>query len=126
LSGITDKDDDPSGPVTALEPATPGRGKAAPGGADKRRTGNRHASRPAGSAGAAAGAGPTFAGANLVGAGPIGERPPVRVSSGNAIGGPRFAGRGPVAAASPSSPASGHAEQAEGPDESFFDQDLLG
>ena len=32
LSGITDKDDDPSGPVTALEATPPGRGKAAPGG----------------------------------------------------------------------------------------------
>ncbi|MGO9658090.1 MAG: DivIVA domain-containing protein [Acidimicrobiales bacterium] len=129
LSGITDKDDDPSGPVTALEATPPGRGKAAPGGPDKRRTGNRHPARPATSPGAAAGAGVTFAGANLAGGGPVGERPPVRVSSGNAIGGPRFAGRGPTTAATPApaaSPSNSHAEQAEGPDESFFDQDLLG
>ncbi|MGA3218687.1 MAG: ATP synthase F0 subunit B [Acidimicrobiales bacterium] len=126
LSGITDKDDDPSGPVTALEATTPGRGKAAPSGADKRRTGGRHTPRPAV---AAAGAGAAFAGANLAGAGPSGERPPVRVSSGNAVGGPRFTAtspRGAANAATPARPGAGPAEPAEGPDESFFDQDLLG
>ena len=47
LSGVTDKDDDPSGPVAALEPMS-GRAKAAPAGADKRRAATRHAPRPAG------------------------------------------------------------------------------
>jgi F0F1-type ATP synthase membrane subunit b/b' len=127
LSGITDKDDDPSGPVTGLEAATPGRGKAAPAGADKRRTAGRHGPRSAASAGG--GAGGSLAGPNLAGASPTGGRPPVRVSSGNAGNGARFAATGPRGA--PSAPTaasagSGHAEPVEGPDESFFDQDLLG
>ncbi len=136
LSGITDKDDDPSGAVAALEP-TSGRAKAVPAGADKRRAASRHAPRPAGAPGAP-GAGAGFTGPNLAGGAPAGGRPPVRVSSGNATGGPRFAGTGPGAAthaaagnaanAMPNAASSGTGrdEPTDAPEESFFDQDLLG
>ncbi len=131
LSGITDKDDDPSGPVAALEP-TSGRAKAAPAGADKRRAPTRHTPRPAGPPGA------PFTGPNLAGTTPAGSRPPVRVSSGNATAGPRLAGAGPGPAGNAgaanganarnkaASPGLGHEEPGDTPEESFFDQDLLG
>ena len=133
LSGLTDKDDDPSGPVTADESAMPGRGKAASGGtgADKRRaSGGRHGPRPAGASGAGT-AGP-FGTASPVGGMPAGGTSgagrPVRVSSSNSSLSPRFGtGTGPVGAPpAPAGAGSGPAEQAEAAEESFFDQDLLG
>jgi hypothetical protein len=130
LSGITDKDDDPSGPIPALEP-TSARAKAAPG-ADKRRAPGRQGSRPAAAPGA--GASTAFTGTTVAGAGSAGARPPVRVSSGNASTAPRFtAGPGApghaanaAAAANGGTSGSGRGEPTGPPEESFFDQDLLG
>jgi hypothetical protein len=144
LSGVTDKDDDPSGSVTALEP-TVGGAKAAPAAADKRRSPARHtprASAPGASTGVGAGAAftgsgpagtnpPGFnqAGFNQAGTNEAGVRPPIRVSSGNPARGPRFpatnAGRSANAAAGGAGSVE-HSEQAAPPEESFFDQDLLG
>jgi hypothetical protein len=146
LSGITDKDDDPSGPVTALEP-TAGRAKAAPAAADKRRPVARHTPRPAApGASTGVGAGAAFTGSgpagtkppgfNQAGTNEAGIRPPIRVSSGNPARGPRFPATNAAstanAAASTANAAAGgagsveHSEQAAPPEESFFDQDLLG
>ncbi len=149
LSGITtDKDDDPSGPVAALEPTT-GRAKAAPAAADKRRPVARHTPRPgAPGAGTGVGAGAAFTGSGLSGAHPggpnetglsparaneAGSRPPIRVSSGNPARGPRFPATNGTNATNTANPANtagvggvGHGEQAAPPEESFFDQDLLG
>ena len=144
LSGVTDKDDDPSGSVTALEP-TVGRAKAAPAAADKRRSPARpppRASPPRAPPGVGAGAAftgsgpagtnpPGFnqAGFNQAGTNEAGVRPPIRVSSGNPARGPRFpatnAGRSANAAAGGAGSVE-HSEQAAPPEESFFDQDLLG
>jgi hypothetical protein len=138
LSGITDKDDDPSGPVAALEP-TGGRPKAAPAGADKRRAAARHTPRPAApGAGTSMGAGAAFTGAgqsggpsgfNQAGTHEPGPRPPIRVSSGNPARGPRFTASNAGSAANAGASGTGgveHGEPAGPPEESFFDQDLLG
>jgi F0F1-type ATP synthase membrane subunit b/b' len=163
LSGLSDKDDDPSGPVTGLEGVLPGRGKAASGAGDKRRASGRHGARPAGASAAGSGipvggipvgggpvgGGPVGGGpvgGRPVGGGPVGGRPvggrpvggnpagsgsaggrPVRVSSSNSSLGSRLiVTKGPVGAAPAAGAGGGPAEQGEGAEESFFDQDLLG
>ena len=136
LSGITDKDDDPSGPVAAVEGAMPGRSKTASSGVggDKRRTSSgRHAPRPAGasaSPGAPFGIGAPAAGNPGGGSqsgGSQGGGRPVRVSSSNSSLGSRLvASSGPGSAATAANAGGGPAEPTEAPEESFFDQDLLG
>jgi F0F1-type ATP synthase membrane subunit b/b' len=129
LSGITDKDDDPSGPVAAVESTMPGRGKVPSGPADKRRAASRHSTRPAGTSAAGMGAAP---GPGNAAASPADGRP-VRVSSSNSNRGSRLVAanglNGPNGAARPAPPAApappGPSEPPGPADDGFFDQDLL-
>jgi F0F1-type ATP synthase membrane subunit b/b' len=121
LSGITDKDEELPGAGTGLEAVTPVRGRAGPAVGDKRRSSSRHGPRPGAPAGAAPSPGPGAAN-------PAVGRP-IRVSSGNASSVARLAAAPGPAAPVPAAPGAGTGrlppEEAEPPEESFFDQDLL-
>jgi hypothetical protein len=68
-------------------------------------------------------------GFNQAGTNEAGIRPPIRVSSGNPARGPRFPTTNAASTAQAAAVGAGsveHSEQAAPPEESFFDQDLLG